>query len=338
MAKHVSSSLLIAGTLGTSVGCGPGLPQCGTLAAPNPDYLLVGYTTVTGDLTKGPEVEVTATLDYKSKRGAFHSAAVQAPSECAGPTPTPEALKLCGLYLKEFESALRSAGFHVLPWDIVQQVERTQGSPYEAAKSLGADVVFVFNRAEVSEIKPTGDSAARVQFQYLHSNASGGVGAPLAPAADDPVRVALEGFVKAHAPDLAGVSAAPLAVGFSVDVTALLVTTPEPVPPISPAPGAPAPPAVPAPASSTGETIWFYRRAETRPMKVQEGRRFLFAGIPGRVAYAPIRPKGVTEPPGPEGTNAGTSADAEAVQTQELEIIRGAAADFAQRFARGEGS
>jgi hypothetical protein len=352
-------ALLAAAPVGVATGCANGLPQCKALGA---DYLLVEYR-AGGDFNTAPKVEVNETPGYKTRHTSLRSAAIRAPNECSNQTAaqasglapaTDTILKTtCGVYLKEFESALAKAGFRVFSWDAVQQLERTRGSTYEAAKSLGADVVFIFNSAEVPEIRAGAASAARAR--YFHSNERGEPGEPFVSAADDPVRAYMHDFVKGHMPSTDAANAPPVALACTVDVTAVWVAgdapaaAPVPAPVAgaapSPAPGAaPAPPAPAQASAAQGESIWFYRRTETKPLKQSDGRRFLFAGLEGQ--YAPVRPVGLAEPDKPQ--TAYSSEDVEAMardvaekdpyQRDKLDLIRIAATDFVERFMHGGGS
>ena len=59
----------------------------------------------------------------------------------------------CGPWLGEIEKALSASGFKVYSWDALAKLEKQRGlSPYNAGRELGADVVFMLNSLEASDI------------------------------------------------------------------------------------------------------------------------------------------------------------------------------------------
>ena len=87
----------------------------------------------------------------------------------------------------------------------------------------------------------------------------------------------------------------------------------------------------------TGESIWFYRRAETRPTSAQRGLRFLFGRVEGG-GWTPAAPRtdaaAPAEPGKPEAPPAAVVGNS--FEKERLELIRAGADHFVQAFKSGE--
>lgn len=295
------------------LGCQTALPSCEAPAPLVPsEYALVTYRLV--DAGDAPaKVEISDTETYRSDHGKYSAAALRLPDAClsasgSSPAGAPPLLPSpCGPWVAELERALTSAGFRVLSWDALIRLEREKSlSTYSAAKELGADVVFVFNGLEAGTV--TTSSIKLPKHEYFHSDEHGGRGEPL--ELDEQTRSAFLKYVS----DAAAKSIEPEEI---VAVTSLLDST--------------------AIVTLTGESIWFYRRAETRPTTAKRGLRFLFGRREGG-GWTPAAPAlDAAAPPEPLEADAGAPGGAgKSFDKEQLELIRAGADDLVQAFKSGE--
>src|SRR5262249_55082612 len=78
----------------------------------------------------------------------------------------------CAVWLAEVERAVTLEGLRVISWDVLLRAERTgNGSIYEVAKKLGADLVFILNSLEAMAVK--GGSDLALSISYYQSNPDG---------------------------------------------------------------------------------------------------------------------------------------------------------------------
>jgi hypothetical protein len=323
----------LAGVLG--VGCANALAECRCADSedpackpppppeqPNLQYLLVQTDS---DVTVGQprKVEISPTDAYQQAREAVQKAAIRLPEECSnesaaqvtGESQRTDAIvkTMCGTWLAELEKALVKANFRVVSWDSLHGLERSKNLPaYVAAKELGADVLFLFNSLEASDVKAGGEAGAR--FQYFASDERGTKGQPF-PLPDNE-RLALRNFVQAKTKVFTGKEAAGVvALSSTLDSTAIL--------------------------TSTGESVWFYRNTTVKPVTKDTGARFLFAKYNG--AWYPASRDFQLVAAIPSVTmsaedvmQGSVSASKDPYATERLDLVRSVANDFVGRFRSGQ--
>jgi hypothetical protein len=320
------AATLAATTVG---GCTSGVPHCKPPPPPPPpmpvSYALVEYR-AGGETGQPPKVEINQTPAYRASKDTFKSVAIRSPDSCiqtaasamtgasrAGETQTILSTD-CGVYLSELERALTQNGYRVYSWDALRGLERQKNlSPYAAGKELGADIVFVFNSLDAAPVQA--GAGARASFKYFASDPKGDRLDPL--ALDDATRSKFRDFAKSQAGTVAANQV--VALSSTLDSTAIV--------------------------TSGGESVWFYRRTVTLPVKTRSGMRFLF----GRTGWGEWKPAiplvaealGVAPPPPQVRTEdvtetqvSGSAADPYAAE--KLELIRAAATDFVTKFQSGE--
>lgn len=262
-----------------AAGCKSGLPQChAPLPAavaeapkpPDPEYLLVEYRA--GVEHRAPELQVKSTPLWESSRHQWKTVAVRMPDTCrdeTAATATGQSLQsdrllttACGFYMAEIERALVEAGYRVVSWNALQLREREQKlSTYTAAKQLGADVVFMFNSLEASNVEARAMRGSSIRFYRADAD-----GKPLSKAALLPkARDYYKQFVSTRLglkDSKANKEVAALAT--TLDSTAVL--------------------------AETGEAVWFYRKSETELVRSRVGSRFLFLKPPHADGFYPVRP------------------------------------------------
>lgn len=260
-------------------GCNGALVDCAMDTTPiQPAYMLVEYRAGgTVGTTAPPEVQETAS--YAANGPAVHTIALKFPDDCltegaaraTGTATTSREIMgtRCGVWLAELERALTEQHYKVISWSALRQQQETHNiSTYDAARELGADVVFGVNSMETHPILRGSQSTAITR--YFTSDARGNRLAKVAPEERD--RPGLKRFAAEHAGAL-GVNDV---VGFAatLDVTAVL--------------------------ASSGESIWFFRHAVSQPRDVATGMRFLFERDRPADDLTPVRPEGLPEAPRPE--------------------------------------
>jgi hypothetical protein len=224
----------------------------------------------------------------------------------------------CGTWLAELEKALALAGFRVVSWSRLNEAETQQKlSTQAAAQQLGADVVFMLNSLEATEIK--GGASAGASFKYFEANNRGTRGAPVALEEND--RAYFREFVKARGGEEK--ADAVTALASALDTTAILTR-----------PG--------SPGEGAGEAMWFYRRIITHPVSSRRSERFLFGHdmVPNAQWY-PIQ---VEAPAVQQVVALPTVATEDTMKTEvaagvqdpyaaeKLDLVREIAKDFVARF------
>ncbi len=240
-------------TICSSLGCGRAYPAC-----ESPDYLLAEARS---SLVFGrqPGVEVSDTAEYQQAQrqllgpGATPTVAIRLPDTCLPNTKTAHRADgrddHCSLWLSELERTLSGAGFKVVSWDSLQSLRTSEGLAwFQTAKQLGADVLFTFNRLDLSDVAP--GAQARWNIRYFRSDARGQPLAawPLQATERAPIKRYVEDRMNSKATQTA--SAGAMALAASLDATAVLTTT--------------------------GQSIWFYRNSTVEALDASRGRRFLF--------------------------------------------------------------
>jgi hypothetical protein len=282
------------------------------------EYVLVSFS-MGGEYAKAPADEVKGTETYAKGRSTYKTAAIRLPDSCLNETAgkvsgmanqSQTILQTqCGPWLSEIEKALVEANLKVMSWDALWKLEREKGiSTYSAGAQLGADIIFVFNSLEAGDIR-AGSSVAG-KFKYFSSDEAG---TPLSPLPlDDATRAQFQTFVRAILQSRVAADQV-TALSAIIDVTAVL--------------------------PSTGQSVWFFRRAQTIPITNSKGMNFLFGRHPGRqwepvmprvqiVAQAAAQPTYSAEDTVTSTVGAGTDP----YQAQRLELIRNGATAFVEAF------
>lgn len=310
----------------TSLSCTEVYPQCKAApevaAPPEADYLLVVSES---SLTAGKprDVEISDTPKYRSARSTLRTAAIRLPDSCLHESAaqvtgeahhTQEIVQTaCGVWLSELERSLVRAQFRVVSWDSLRGLERSENLPaYAAAQKLGADIVFLFNSLEASNVKA--GSEAAMSHRYFHSNAKGEQLAPY-PMADEE-RAPIREFVKAKlgTPAEATADAGVTALSATLDATAIL--------------------------TDSGESVWFYRNTTVEPVSGTEGMRFLFEKHGNQWYPAePERPKvqkiETSTVSAVDSTGVSVQATKDPYKQERLALVRAVARDFVSRFRNG---
>jgi len=158
----------------------PTLPSC------TPHYLIRSEYVVSQQRNTAPEIIETAS--YHEVLPTITTIAVQAPDSCANETTAIHSgeasgrgllLKTdCGVEMSELERALAKAGYHVISWDIIRNrvIHDENMTPVEAAKDLGAQVLFQVNSLERSAANVRQD--ARWERRFYRSSGDGEQGSP----------------------------------------------------------------------------------------------------------------------------------------------------------------
>ncbi len=134
-----------------------------------------------------PPAEITATAAYVRSLPAVRRIALRAPDACGNRTAAAQGGAAasagqilqtnCGVEMAEIERAFSSAGYAVSSWDVVRSmVAQGQVTPLEAARSLGADVLFQVNSLERSTMDP--GSSGLWERAFLESSSKGVAGEP----------------------------------------------------------------------------------------------------------------------------------------------------------------
>ena len=306
--------------------------ECPPESAPTPvAWALVEYRTG-AESGRAPKVEISKTKAYDDFRTAKLGGAsplpvgIRLPEQClneavsqvSGVTKGDKTIfqTTCGVWLAEIERALARTNFRVISWDVLHKREKQKGlSTYEAAKELGAEVVFVFNTLETGELKAGGKVGTT--FKYFASDHLGQRGQPL--ALDDATRAQMRDYAAKSAGG-APTAARVVALSATLDSTAIV--------------------------TSTGESFWFYRRTVTIPTEATSGMRFLFARTP-MSPWQPARPYIPQVMPTVARPNVATEdvsaseiiAEAsDPFAAEKLQLVREGAADFVRSFREGTGS
>lgn len=325
---------LIALLLGS--GCNQTLADCACLDTTRPgcaplthDFLLV-EAHQGASLASRPKIEVSLTPAYDTSRAASGVAAIRLPDSClnstaaqvSGDTRETQAIAqtLCGVWLAELEKALVKAHFRVVSWDALRGLERSKNLPaYKAAEELGADVLFLFNSVEASNVAPGGKAGSKLQYFRSNDRGEAGEPYPMSEAERQPVRSGVDAVMQTlAAPSSADASTAGVtALSATLDATAVL--------------------------TKSGESVWFYRNRTLKPLQATIGRKFLFVrymdawhltrrNLPPQAVMAPA-PE-VLSAEDSSQTTIGASRDPFAVER--LELVRTVASDFVDRYRSGK--
>lgn len=322
-----------------SAGCKPSLPKCAgeeevaeAPPIPQPEYVLLEYR-IEQESGTAPVVDKRETPKYAQVRPTLKKAAIRFPDSClnqsAGAVTGVAANSqnimgtFCGPWLSELERALSTAGYTVYSSDALYRLEKEKNlSPYNAGKELGADVVFILNSLEAATV--TAGAGKEGKFRFFTSDAAGHKGEPK--PLDEPT---MNGFVGVAQSVLKGTIAPDQVVALSsiLDATAVL--------------------------TASGESVWFYRRVVTFPIRESLGMAFLFGRYPDACAPGsdlrqqlctwravgpelPIAAPVVMQPAPMRSEltvreSVGPSS-ADAYQAQKLELIRAGAKEFVSAF------
>ncbi len=217
----------------------------------------------------------------------------------------------CGVWLAELERALTQHGYKVVSWSAIKQEQATKNiTTYQAAASLGAEVVFVVNSMETNDLTPNATSGSRTT--YFKSDEAGSKKEPLAMPQSE--REPLRRFVVSHN----GANAnAVIGWAGTLDLTAVHVR---------------------------GQSIWFFRHHIQRSRFAQTGMRFLFRRESKTSPFEIWRPQGVDEPviavddrsASDVEFNQVKSGPADPFQAEKLEMVRAVAGECVRRFASGQ--
>jgi hypothetical protein len=335
------------------MGCARGYPQCveappAPPPPPDPNYLLI-ESQMGAAYGLAPEVEVRGTPLYSERRSLMRTVAIRLPDSCnkdtvssvtgAGTRADTIVQTRCGVWLSELERSFASAGFRVMSWDALQQ---SGADSYASARKMGADVVFVFNSLDVSEIR--GGTTSSVAHRYYHSDREGNKGAPY--LLQDSERAGLRNYAESLLRVGDGVANDPkfeakLEAWKSAKAAGLPVgDPPKPEGRVEALSSTLDSTAI---ATDTGESVWFYRYTATKPVVEQRGMRFLFElrenrwypSEPAQGAAAPV----VATPQTASAEDVQHTAVAAGHQDQyakeRLQLVRAAAIDFVERFKSG---
>jgi hypothetical protein len=275
--------------------------------------VLVEYSVVPA-VSATPDVAAKETPKLREIRPRVSSVAVRAPDMCFAPMDPnlsgPPRIVLsaeCAPWIGELERALASAGYRVLSWDALMQVEHQQSlTTYAAAERLGADVVFVFAQLDVADV----DFASK-PIDSLRNFAADERGDVVGPAVLD---AATERDLASRVDKILGSGPWDRAAGLksTIDGSAVL---PE-----------------------TGEVVWLFRRVAMTPVGPPLGLRLLFARY-GQGPWKAVAPESSAAPTShlpaaPESLPQGRDeADGRAATaTERSRLVRAAAAEFVRAF------
>jgi hypothetical protein len=294
---------------------------------PSNDFLLIDALQGAA-LSSKPKIEVSQTPVYAEKRAASGVAAIRLPDSCLNSTAgqvTGESKETqaiaqtqCGVWLAELEKALVKAQFRVVSWDALRGLERSENLPaYKAAEKLGADVLFLFNSVEASDVAPGGKAGSRLRYYRSNERGERLEPYPMTDAQRTPLRISVEGVMQQLArPTVADASTMNVtALAATIDATAVL--------------------------THSGESIWFYRNRTVKPLQATIGREFLFVKYMNTWNLTRREmPKAIMIPQAEvlssedsSQTTIGAVRDPFAVQR--LDLVRTVAQDFVDRYRSG---
>ena len=235
------------------------LAGCGTT------YMRVDSRLV--ESTRDSVAEITPTAQYEQDVGAIKQVALREPDSCANETAAAATgaaridkqtvSTLCGVEMAELERALTRAGYVVSSWKALGNMVRVDRiTPVEAARRLGAQVLFQVNSLEKAQVMAGHD--ARWERSY-----------GLATEYADVIRPAqvteqTAGQLKAMVRPMEQMLLAQERIGAMLDVNAILV--------------------------ATGQTIWFYRWVKTEPQR-QDNNLMALAMETSKNLWMEVRPR-----------------------------------------------
>ena len=134
-----------------------------------------------------PPPEITTTAAYVRALPEVQRIALRAPDACGNRTAAAQGGAAasagqilqtnCGVEMAEIERAFSSAGYAVSSWDVVRNmVAQGEVTPLEAARSLGADVLFQVNSLERSTMDP--GRSGLWERKFLKSSSKGAAAEP----------------------------------------------------------------------------------------------------------------------------------------------------------------
>jgi hypothetical protein len=335
MLRPLIRGVLPLGAVLLTSACSQTLADCACLdatrpgcAPPSNDFLLI-EAQQGASLSSKPKVEVSGTPAYDTSRAASGVAAIRLPDNClnstaaqvAGEARETQAIAqtLCGVWLAELEKALVKAHFRVVSWDALRGLERSKNLPaYKAAEELGADVLFLFNSVEASDVAPGGKVGSKLR--YFRSNERGETGDPypLSESERAPLRASIERVMESLASPTAADKSTATATALSATLDATAVLT------------------------RSGESVWFYRNRTVKPLQAAIGRRFLFVRYmdawhltrrnqpPEVVMTSPVEQLSAEDS---SQTTVGARHDPFA--SERLDLVRAVANDFVERYRSG---
>jgi hypothetical protein len=273
----------------------------------------------------GDAPEIRATQTYRNSLATVKVLTIRLPDQCVTESAAVASGQVsrsdlimstnCAVWLSELERSLVTAGYRVVSWDTIHQLElgsaaRGQGmSTYEAAQSLGVDGVIMINSLEANPV--TVDKMEGSEIHYYESNADGEVLAKsVLPTS---TRKAIRSIVERRFRTVDELGNSML--GATLDATMVLATS--------------------------GESIWYYRRHLSHKLFDDVNRTYLFRGR--GVYWRPILPKSL---------ELGNDVALEEFQTVDrksrefkgsedpykdakINLIRDVSKDFVERFRSG---
>jgi hypothetical protein len=268
--------------------------------------------------TRDNAAEITPTAQYEQDVGGIKQVALREPDSCANETAAAATgaaridkqtvSTLCGVEMAELERALTRAGYVVSSWKALGNMVRVDKiTPVEAAKRLGAQVLFQVNSLEKAQVMTGHD--ARWERSYGLANEYAEV--KQAAQLTEPTANQLKAMVRPMEQTLL----AQERIGAMLDVNAIMV--------------------------DTGQTIWFYRWVKTEPQR-QDNNIMALAMETGNNLWSEVKPLGR-----PTSNNVAVvrSAEVEAVSQsgrsadQEkalyFQLLRSVVSDFVKQFSGG---
>lgn len=270
------------------------------------------------------EREITGSPAYEQGYRSVTKVAVRAPDVCANQNAseatgaarqdsvTSTVLKTsCGVEMAEMERSLTKRGYQVVSWKMLSNIVAADAKVplLEAAKRLGAQVLFQVNTLEKVNIVPGQD--ARIERRFYQSNKFGDSLAPaaLAEGSLDPLRPHI--LQQEEALRRNG------RLGAMLDVNATVI--------------------------DTGQSIWFYRASKVEQL-ARDNSASLLLTQKKRGPWTPVRPESQAQQA--NNTRVARSAEMVAVSSggrsadQEnavyFGLVRQAVDDFANAFASGQ--
>lgn len=281
-------------------------------------YLVVAFAG--GEIkAKSRQAEVSETVTYLNNRNNIKTISFRVPDECLATTAarakgesqsTDLILRTaCAVWLAELERALLRYEYRIISWDALERYARQkQVSTYVAARELGADLVFILNSLETSNV----DSGSEQNLSYLYYESDPEGNRIREAMLLDSVRENLRTMIASRSSTSGAVRSAD-AISATLDTTAIL--------------------------SNTGESIWFYRRSVTQIVKDVTSLQFLFRGK-GKY-WRPVKPLQADQETviQQEQTasrdviaQSASSTTKDPYQAQKFDLVRRVATDFVAQF------
>jgi hypothetical protein len=259
MMRKLIRGMSLGIALSSVAACTQTIPDCKELTPvtpPSPEFVLVEY--VLGDeATEAPDLAVRDTPKLRDARPHIKAVVLRAPDSCLedlgaglGDATKSAVRPECAPWITEMESSLSGAGYRVFSWSALLQIEKEQHlTTYDAAKRLGADVVFVFARLDVSQ--GGAFSGGTKTLRYFAADEHGQAYGPR--ALDKGTRAEIDSAISQ--------------IGFQMDRGPTQLSSHVEGTALSP---------------DTGEAIWFYHRVATANITTPVGIRILFGRYPNQ--------------------------------------------------------